>query len=155
MKFDKDKGILEQSGHFATKTPGFNISQIVRYDTYGIRDDSRLAPSQWETSLQSNAVSHSSWLGANLESALGIIASTHPHPLLTSHTPPLHLQFALGLLRLGPDVPHRKFHIFQFIQVPSSPEVIPRDRCVCVSGTRSWRPTAVERTEKIYSSGAL
>ena len=30
--------------------------------------DSRLAPSQWETSLQSNAVSH--WLGANLESAL-------------------------------------------------------------------------------------
>ena len=30
--------------------------------------DSRLAPSQWETSLQSNAVSH--WLGGNLESAL-------------------------------------------------------------------------------------
>ena len=32
------------------------------------RADSRLAPSPWETSLQSNAVSH--WLGANLESAL-------------------------------------------------------------------------------------
>ena len=32
------------------------------------RADSRLAPSQWETSLQSNAVSH--WLGANLETAL-------------------------------------------------------------------------------------
>ena len=32
------------------------------------RADSWLAPSQWETSLQSNAVSH--WLGANLESAL-------------------------------------------------------------------------------------
>ena len=30
--------------------------------------DSRLAPSQWETSLQSNTVSH--WLGANLQSAL-------------------------------------------------------------------------------------
>ena len=30
--------------------------------------DYRLAPSQWETSLQSNAVSH--WLGTNLESAL-------------------------------------------------------------------------------------
>ena len=30
--------------------------------------DYRLAPSQWETSLQSNAVFH--WLGANLESAL-------------------------------------------------------------------------------------
>ena len=32
--------------------------------TYITRADSRLAPSQWETSLQSNAVSH--WLGANL-----------------------------------------------------------------------------------------
>ena len=32
---------------------------------YSIRADSRLAPSQWETALQSNAVSH--WLGANLE----------------------------------------------------------------------------------------
>ena len=32
------------------------------------RADFRLAPSQWETSLQSNAVSH--WLGANLETAL-------------------------------------------------------------------------------------
>ena len=30
--------------------------------------DYRLAPSQWETSLQSNTVSH--WLGANLETAL-------------------------------------------------------------------------------------
>ena len=33
-----------------------------------LRADSRFAPSQWETSLQSNAVSH--WLGTNLESAL-------------------------------------------------------------------------------------
>ena len=32
------------------------------------RADSRLAPIQWETSLQSNAVSH--WLGANLESTM-------------------------------------------------------------------------------------
>ena len=32
------------------------------------RFDSRLAPVQWETSLQSNAVSH--WLGSSLESAL-------------------------------------------------------------------------------------
>ena len=37
---------------------------------YGIccRADSRHAPRQWETSLQSNAVSH--WLSANLESAI-------------------------------------------------------------------------------------
>ena len=32
------------------------------------RADSQFAPSQWDTSLQSNAISH--WLGANLESAL-------------------------------------------------------------------------------------
>ena len=32
------------------------------------RIDSRFAPSQWETVLQSNTVSH--WLGANLDSAL-------------------------------------------------------------------------------------
>ena len=41
----------------------------------GIRADSRLAPNQWETSLQSNAVSH--WLGTNLESALG---DSHSYP---------------------------------------------------------------------------
>ena len=38
---------------------------------YTFMADSRLASSQWETSLQSNAVSH--WLGANLESALYIV----------------------------------------------------------------------------------
>ena len=36
-----------------------------------IRADSRLAPSQWETSLQSNTISH--WLVANLESALHMV----------------------------------------------------------------------------------
>ena len=45
--------------------------------TFGvdIRTDSRFAPSQWETSLQSNAVSH--WLGANLESALDMVISNY------------------------------------------------------------------------------
>ena len=36
--------------------------------SYNIRADSRFAPSEWETSLQSNAVSH--WLSAKLESDL-------------------------------------------------------------------------------------
>ena len=36
--------------------------------------DSMFAPSQWETSLQSNAVSH--WLGANQESTLKILQLT-------------------------------------------------------------------------------
>ena len=35
---------------------------------YNIRADTRLPPSQWETSSQCNTMSH--WLGANLESAL-------------------------------------------------------------------------------------
>ena len=38
--------------------------------------DSRFAPSQWETSLQSNAVSH--WLGPNLESALTLVKNEQP-----------------------------------------------------------------------------
>ena len=42
----------------------FNFSLHV---TARCRVDSRFAPSQWEKSLQSNAVSH--WLGASLESA--------------------------------------------------------------------------------------
>ena len=40
------------------------------------RVDSRFAPSQWETSLRSNAVSH--WLGANLESGLYMMWSAQP-----------------------------------------------------------------------------
>ena len=43
---------------------------LVSCSTY--RVDSMIAPSQWKTSLQSNAVSH--WLGANLESALTYVA---------------------------------------------------------------------------------
>ena len=39
------------------------------------RADSGLGPCQWETSLQSNAISH--WLGANLDSALYSIKSIH------------------------------------------------------------------------------
>ena len=60
--------------HAISMPPGikFYISflQIIgtRPDIAFYRTDSRFTPSQWETSLQSNAVSH--WLGANLESAL-------------------------------------------------------------------------------------
>ena len=45
------------------------------------RADSGLAPSQWEMSLQSNAISH--WLGANLESALHqlITKTNHIHDI--------------------------------------------------------------------------
>ena len=46
------------------------------------RADSRFAPSQWETSLQSNAVSH--WLSANLESALNADSRFAPSQWETS-----------------------------------------------------------------------
>ena len=46
---------------------GKSLLLVIRSGTCS-RADSRFAPSQWDTSLQSNAVSH--WLGANLESAL-------------------------------------------------------------------------------------
>ena len=47
------------------------------------RADCRIAPSQWETSLQSNAISH--WLGANLESVLLMWHHCDAH----THTPPI------------------------------------------------------------------
>ena len=45
--------------------------RILHCQWVNYRADSRFAPSQWETSLQSNVVSH--WLGTNLESALNHI----------------------------------------------------------------------------------
>ena len=61
---------LLKTDHLKIKSKGAwssNELQRCHYMT-GFRADSRLAPSQWEMSLQSNAVSH--LLGANLESAL-------------------------------------------------------------------------------------
>ena len=42
---------------------------------YSYRADSRLTPSQWETSLQSNTVSH--WLSASLASARSYVSSNN------------------------------------------------------------------------------
>ena len=56
------------------------VKELVSSDPHYQRNnmaDSRLAPSQWETSLQSNVISH--WLGANLESALNNISSDSQH----------------------------------------------------------------------------
>ena len=46
------------------------------------RADSRFAPNQWETLLQSNTVSH--WLGATLESALQLTQDFHTSMTKTS-----------------------------------------------------------------------
>ena len=55
---------------YASRASRCAISPAVHFVSmpFPRRADFRLAPSHWETSLQSNAVSH--WLGANLESAL-------------------------------------------------------------------------------------
>ena len=47
---------------------GVTLLMIHPGNSYYFRADSRFAPSQWETALLCNDISH--WLGANLESAL-------------------------------------------------------------------------------------
>ena len=59
MRFQHDNYLLGNTDLYSI------ISYMLQYNC---RADSRFAPSQWETSLQSNAISHC--LGANLESAL-------------------------------------------------------------------------------------
>ena len=55
------------------------MSEITIHLCQDFRADSRHAPSQWETSLQSNTISH--WLGTNLESApsFDMIFLQNPH----------------------------------------------------------------------------
>ena len=65
LKFDKSYDEIRRPGHHGTCTRGGIINQLI----YSV--DSRFAPSQWQTALQSNDVSY--WLGANLESALNIL----------------------------------------------------------------------------------
>ena len=56
-----------------------SVACLIKY-----RADSRFAPSQWETALLCNDVSH--WLGASLESALKYII-TSPYQLKSSFNP--------------------------------------------------------------------
>ena len=66
--------------HSNNKTSSINFSdtesELFQVNQVNTRADSRFVPSQWETSLQSNAVSH--WLGANLESSLNTMATLAP-----------------------------------------------------------------------------
>ena len=67
------KDLASKMGHFVYfcgDIPGLKKGASTFWDY------SRLAPSQWETSLQSNSVCH--WLGANLESALIFIEMHTP-----------------------------------------------------------------------------
>ena len=60
--------------------------RIVHYHKGTGWPDSRFAPSKWETSLQTNAISH--WLGANLESALIVSLSTAASHHVVTHVTP-------------------------------------------------------------------
>ena len=85
---------------------------MLRNQRYNFRADSRLAPSQWETSLQSNAVSY--WLGANLESALNVFSQQTrvvyvPSCLVIGYTRIFHLvdisfSVALGKVEFRSDL---------------------------------------------------
>ena len=79
--------IWVNKSHGYTKNRWYNHCKTKHSRTmcifYGIyRADSRIAPSQWETPLQSNAVSH--WLGAILESALDLLYMSTAHAKLNS-----------------------------------------------------------------------
>ena len=77
--------------HCPTYVDTCSSSSIIRksWVLSDCRANSRLAPSQWETSLRSNAISH--WLGANLESALQfslIITWSDFSQIILFHTTP-------------------------------------------------------------------
>ena len=71
------------------------------------RADSRFAPNHWETSLQSNAVSH--WLGANLESALRKLSAIWSSPNNLGTRLSTELKFTA----------HKKFCVYYFPRVCS------------------------------------
>ena len=64
--------VLHESIHCGLVMPDIDLDYTA---------DSRLAPSRWETSLQSNAVSH--WLAANLESSLNYNLPSVRHQAIT------------------------------------------------------------------------
>ena len=73
----------------------WNGSYITHTYTYADRADSRFAPSQWETALLCNDVSH--WLGASPESALCIsYLSTFIHRLKHTHAVVKHIYILPG-----------------------------------------------------------
>ena len=81
--------LLQRDGFYVTKcryVPIHNTPSGIR-----LMADSRLVPSQWETSLQSNAVSH--WLGTNLDSALDLVISRWPFCMTSSLQPKVVLNF--------------------------------------------------------------
>ena len=80
-------GVWKNRGAKLAKTPcGMNTADPILYQIpYCIRADSKLAPSQWGTSLQSNAVPH--WLGATKNQlCVCSVSCTVIHVFIMLHT---------------------------------------------------------------------
>ena len=99
------------------------------------RADSRLAPSQWETSLQSNAVSH--WLGANLEWALQYNrpAAVEPRRVVEADVcskcnsaQPLHIGCIEGFLVSAPSEVAPRQSTTQQANTPYSHRLVAREK---------------------------
>ena len=73
-RFSVKSGCQASNGNIADRWEFFFLP-CYYLRLYCSRADSRFAPCQWETSLQSNVVSH--WLGATLESALLPLCRLH------------------------------------------------------------------------------
>ena len=77
--------------HILKHGNGINTRQYA----YTCRSDSRFAPSQWETSLLSNAVSH--WLVTNLESTLLQVLHEELHQQINAFWETLYQQLTRWL----------------------------------------------------------
>ena len=67
-KIFSDSSMQDSNISSVAQSHQFVKSLTIRYNLHKSRAETRIAPSQWEMSLQSNAISH--WLGTNLESTL-------------------------------------------------------------------------------------
>ena len=121
------------------------VELFMIWDTH--RVDSRLAPCQWETSLQSNAVSH--WLGASLESALYSCDDTARR---TWFGFPLIITLWLFLVGLLPSrhlaISRLLLHISSFL-LPSSASL----RCIITSGLL-WISRLRSRTHLVLAASS-
>ena len=82
------KTCLQSRQHRRNSTYFFQLDVTDHLRTRNYKDDSRFAPSQWETTLPCNDVSH--WLATNLESAMKLYHTGQLVTLIqsrfTSHT---------------------------------------------------------------------
>ena len=115
------------------------------------RTDSRFAPSQWETALLCNAVSH--WLGASLESALTLYCGTQEAQVNRKPKPMVLHRVHLYLLKWSGA--GRKFIILPWRHISNMSSQISTNSCLfnslfrlktkniselCISGSL-WKQT--------------